>query len=223
MSVVPVPRSMADALVAGLRAAIIDGEFCPGDRLTIDTVAARFETSATPVRTALVQLNAEGLVKMEAHRGAIVAELGPDEITDVFDVRLHLEGLATRLSVPRMNREQVDELDRIATEMSERGDLPTIIALNNTFHLHLYEPCGRPYLLRLIEQSRLRVQHYMRWFTMDGERLRSAEDEHHGIVEACREGDTELAATLVEDHIRAAIPHIVAGARGLAEERERKA
>lgn len=211
-----IPRSLADALVAELRAAIVAGEFRPGQRLTIDQLSERFEVSATPVRTALAQLNSEGLVRTEPHRGATVSLLTADEVRDIFDVRINLEVMATRLSVPRMREQDLAELDRLAREVSAATDLAADVELNNEFHLRLYAPCQRPYLLQLIEQSRLRVQHYMRWVAIDHGRLSAAHEQHHEIVDRCRRGDAEAAAQLVEEHIRAVVDHVVAGAAQLA-------
>ena len=210
------PRSIADALVAELRAAIIAGEFRPGQRLTIDQLSERFEVSATPVRTALAQLNAEGLVRTEPHRGATVSLLTAEDVRDIFEVRINLEVMATRLAVPRMRERDLAELDRLAREISATENLATDVELNNEFHLRLYQPCNRPYLLQLIEQSRLRVQHYMRWFAIDHGQLKVAHDEHHEIVACCRRGDAEAAAQRVEQHIRAVVAHVVAGAAELA-------
>jgi DNA-binding GntR family transcriptional regulator len=210
-----IPRSIADALVGELRTAIVAGEFRPGQRLTIDELSERFQVSATPVRTALAQLNAEGLVRTEPHRGAMVSLLTADDICDIFEVRISLEAMATRLAVPQMREEHVAELERLAWEMSTTENLAASVGLNNEFHLRLYEPCRRPYLLQLIGQSRLRVQHYMRWVAIDDERLHAAHDEHHQIVTCCRQGDAEGAAQLIEGHIRAVVAHVAAGATEL--------
>lgn len=216
-----IPRSIADALVAELRAALVAGEFRPGQRLTIDQLSERFQVSATPVRTALAQLNAEGLVRTEPHRGATVSVLSAEDVQDIFEVRITLEAMATRLAVPRMQAHDLADLERLASAVSAATDLAATdlaaeVELNNEFHLRLYAPCERPYLLQLIEQSRLRVQHYMRWVAIDHGQLKIAHGEHHQIVACCKRGDAEAAARLVQQHIRAVVAHVVAGAAELA-------
>lgn len=212
-----ISRTMSDGVTDALRAAIVDGIYLPGDRLTLKDLTERFDVSATPVRTALVNLANEGLVTTESHRGSSVTALSELEITDIFDLRARLEELAARAAVPNLSPADLTAMRDLATAMEQTDEMSRVIALNNEFHMRLYQSCGRPYLLRLLHSSRLAVQQYMRWYVEDTERLQEAEREHHQIVDACEAGDADGVATLIEHHVRTAIPHVVDGAKRLAE------
>lgn len=207
---------MSDGVTDALRAAIINGVYLPGDRLPLRDLTERFRVSATPVRTALVNLANEGLVTNEAHRGSSVTALSESEITDIFDLRARLEALAARSAVPNLSGDDISALRDLAVRMEQSDEVSQTIALNNMLHMRLYKASERPYLLHLLHTSRLRVQQYMRWYVEETDRLREAEHEHHLIIDACEAGDSDRVAELIEGHVRAAIPHVVKGAKHLA-------
>lgn len=209
-------RTMSDGVTDALRAAIVDGVYLPGDRLTLKDLTERFEVSATPVRTALVNLSNEGLVVTESHRGSSVNVLSELEITDIFDLRVRLEGLAATTAVPNLAADDLTAMRDLAVRMEQAQELSQTVALNNEFHMTLNQACGRPFLLQTIYTCRLRVQQYMRLYVEDTARLHEAEREHHQIVDACQAGDADAVGQLVQDHIRAAIPSVVEGAKRLA-------
>lgn len=215
--VTDIARTMSDGVTDALRAAIIDGVYLPGDRLTLKDLTQRFGVSATPVRTALVNLSNEGLITTESHRGSGVTALSESEIADIFDLRARLEALAARSAVPRLTPGDLDYLRAVAGRMQQADEPAEIISLNNQWHLRLYQACERPYLLEVLRTSRLRVQQYMRWFLEDTAMLTEAEEEHHVIVDACEAGDADRVAELVEGHVRRAMPYVVQGAKRLAE------
>ncbi|CAN5777462.1 GntR family transcriptional regulator [soil metagenome] len=211
-------RTMSDGVTAALRAAIIEGVYLPGDRLTLKELTGRFDVSATPVRTGLVNLSNEGLVTLESHRGAFVTPLSAIEIEDIFDLRARLEVLAATTAVPNLTGQEITELRDIADRMQAAEALSAIVALNNEFHMRLYEPCRRPFLLQVIRSSRLRVQQYMRWYVRDSHALDAAELEHHEMVDACQTGDVDEIGRLVDHHLRTAMSYVVEGARQVAEQ-----
>ena len=86
----------------GLRRAILAGEFAPGSQLRQDELAQRFGTSRIPVREALRQLEAEGLVSILPNRGATVSSLSLDEVLELMEIRIALECRALRMAIPNM-------------------------------------------------------------------------------------------------------------------------
>ena len=100
---------MKETLVETLRDEIIRGDFVPGQYLRLEEIASRFDVSTMPVREALRDLEAEGLVTIFPHRGAIVTELSADELQDIYDIRVTLEEMATRLAVPLMTEDTLAE------------------------------------------------------------------------------------------------------------------
>ena len=84
-------------LVEQIRNEIIKGNYVPGQRLRLRELASEFSISTQPVRDALSELEAEGLVTSEPRRGAVVTQLSPAELQDIYDIRATLEAMATRL------------------------------------------------------------------------------------------------------------------------------
>ncbi len=142
----------AGSLAQALREAILRGSYAGGQPLRQDELAAQFGTSKIPVREALRQLEAEGLVTFFPNRGAVVASLSPDEAEEIGEIRSALEAAAHDL-----HRAQ-DVLD----EARDEPDPTRWSVLNWEFHAALYAPAGRPQLLKLIQQLHRRVDRYMR-------------------------------------------------------------
>ena len=197
-----IPRTVKDALVETLRDEIIRGDLVPGQYLRLEEIAARFDVSTMPVREALRDLEAEGLVTIFPHRGAIVTQLSADELQDIYDIRATLEEMATRLAVPLVTKPTLTELTLLVEQMENHlGDVATLVKLNHQFHLTLYAASGRRHLCELNRILRYRTQHYLHAFIVELGRMPQAQGEHRAILEACKHGDVEQAATIIHDHV----------------------
>jgi DNA-binding GntR family transcriptional regulator len=191
------------SLVETLRDEIIRGDLVPGQYLRLEEIAARFDVSTMPVRDALRDLEAEGLVTIFPHRGATVTQLSADELQDIYDIRATLEEMATRLAVPLVTKATLAELTSLVEQMENHlGDVATLVKLNHQFHLTLYAASGRRHLCELNRVLRYRVQHYLHLFTVETALDHpQTQGEHRAILEACRRGDAEQAAALMRDHV----------------------
>ena len=197
-------RTVKNALVAEIRDEILRGTYQPGQRLRLNELAERFEVSNMPVREALRHLETEGIVTNIPHKGAVVARLSADEMQDIYDIRIALETLATRLAVPRMSDETIVALEGWIAAMDEQMDtVATFIKLNHSFHETLYAASGRKLLCEMIENLRYRMHHYMHAFKLELGDMAQIQAEHRQILAACAAGDADLAATLIHDHVAA--------------------
>jgi DNA-binding GntR family transcriptional regulator len=202
MTASPIARTVKESLVQYLRNDIILGKFLPGEYLRLDEIAATYDVSTMPVREALRDLEDEGLVVIYPHRGAKVSELSVAELEDIYDMRAVLEAMAARLAVPRMTQATYAELDAIVEQMdSHLVDVVAEVDLNHQFHCTLYSASGREHLCELNRELRFRTQHYLRSYMKDLGRMPVAQQEHRAIVEACRQGQAELVATLIHSHV----------------------
>ncbi len=195
---------MKETLVEILRDEIIRGELVPGQHLRLEEIAPRFDVSTMPVREALRDLEAEGLVTIFPHRGAIVTKLSADELQDIYDIRATLEGMATRLAVPFLTEDTLAELASLIEQMDHHlDDVVNLVKLNYEFHLTLYAASGRTHLCELNRILRNRTQHYLHVFIVEAELAHTpkAQGEHRAILEACKRGDAEQAAALMRDHV----------------------
>jgi len=206
-------RTVKNALVAEIRDDILRGTYSPGQRLRLNDLAQRFEVSNMPVREALRHLETEGIVTNIPHKGAVVSRLSADEMQDIYDIRIALETLATRLAVPLMTDETIAELKRGIAAMDENMDtVATFIKLNHNFHETLYAASQRKLLCELIENLRYRMHHYMHAFKLELGDMVQIQAEHRRIMDACAARDADLAATLIHDHVaevgRAIVEHM---------------
>ena len=211
-----IPRTVKVSLVETLRDEIIRGDLVPGQYLRLEEIAARFDVSTMPVREALRDLGAEGVVTVFPHRGAIVTQLSADELQDIYDIRVTLDEMAARLAVPFVTEAILTELTSLIEQIENHvGDVAILVKLNHQFHLTLYAASGRRHLCELIRTLRYRSQHYLHVYTaeVDVGHLPQTPGEHRAILEACRRGDAEQAAALTREHVAEAGRAIVEDAR----------
>ena len=196
--------SKAELVSAAVRELIIRGELAPGASLRQRDLADRFEVSATPVREALKQLEAEGLVTSVLHRGAVVVESNRGAMEDNYRIRAVLEALAASMATPRMTPDAISKLDSINDEIARRkDDDDAVAALNRELHFEIYEHTGSPVLLslmRLLWQS----------FAQGPQIIRPVEDsirEHRELIDALRARDGQKAGEVTKRHILGAIEY----------------
>ena len=195
-------RSLAHKVYEHLRDSIIEGELPPGTRLLERELSDRLGVSRIPIREALPQLEAEGLITTLPRRGAIVTQLTLRDIDELFNVRTSLEVLAARLA----SRQPADRCTALLSPAFARAELATaggqqaeIAAANAAFHQAIIQLAGS----RLLNSIMTPISARVRWLF----RLTSDRDpgilctEHHELHEAIRAGDTELAASLAYVHV----------------------
>jgi len=199
------------ALVAHrLREDISAGRYPPGGRLEQRDVAARYGTSATPVREALKQLAAEGILVHTPNVGMTVANLAADRIDDlheVFLMRRALESMATREAHQHLSRLQLSELERVHEAFGAgigSHDLATIRELNYSFHMQIYRAAAGDRLLRTIEQCWTlfpwdTVAWAKAWLRPPDER--QSQHEHGAVLRALQTGTPEEAGEAMGVHI----------------------
>jgi len=197
-------RTIAAAAADELRRRILDGSYPGGRPLRQDALAEEFRISRIPVREALLQLEAEGLVRILPHRGAIVSELSIEEIEDIFELRALLEPRLLRRSVPRLGREDFEALRAILDEYSAElraGNAARWGELNTAFHLRLYAHAGRPRSLALVANLLRDCDRHTRLQLSQTDGRGRAEREHAELVALCETGDVRRAAALLKAHI----------------------
>ncbi|MGO1182424.1 MAG: GntR family transcriptional regulator [Micrococcaceae bacterium] len=197
----------AESVTERLRAEILAGEFTPGQRLGQELLASRFNASRMPVRTALRQLEAEGLVTTIAHSGAWVSKLDRFEFEQVYKMREALEPLAIAESLPHLSEGQVDEIVAVAEELHEatlpRVKIEDFLRLDRKFHLLTYAGVRYEPLRQQVERLWNTTQHYRRALAnrLDDDRAQMTDHDHALIVDAVRRRDQESARALVRLHI----------------------
>lgn len=201
-----------DAVAARLRHEILAGVHPPGTRLRQDAIARRLGVSITPVREAFTLLRSEGLLRTDAHRGVQVFAPTVDDLSELYELRITLEGKAVAAAAHRVAAgEGRAELDRIAAlldRMPRIEDNEEYLAANVDLHEVLYELARMPRLAQLIAQLRDASSVYLHLFLVEfseSEIVASREQadrEHTVIFDAILEGDAAKAQSLLEAHLR---------------------
>jgi DNA-binding GntR family transcriptional regulator len=187
-----------------LRAAILRGKYPPGTRLRQEELAGQYGASRVPVREALRILESDGLVTTVANAGAWIARLSLDECAELYQVRERIEPLLLRYSLPTLDDRRIDHLAGLAEQMRETDDVEQFLELDREFHLGSYADAGTTFLGPAVERLWNTTQHYRRAFTrlLDPDSHRILHDEHHMLVAAIRERDSDEAERVLLGHIR---------------------
>jgi DNA-binding GntR family transcriptional regulator len=144
--------SLVERVAGDLRAAIIGGMMRPGEKISDARIAADMGVSRAPVREAIRRLAAQGLVREEPRRGAFVTSLSRRQVSEVYDCRRALEGLAVQRVAAEDDGSVADELEEIIDEMyrvARRGDRDELASIDQHFHTRLCEHAGNTWLDRL--------------------------------------------------------------------------
>ena len=205
-------RITADYVADALREAIRRGDLPDGATLNQAAIATHFGVSRVPVREAMRQLQAEGLIDTRAHRLAVVRALDIDRIAEVYDLRALLEGFAIELAVPRIDGELIEAAQSLLDAMAQESDHARWLELNGRFHALLYAPSEAEMTLEMIDQLRARGERYVRlWSRGSGiHRPDEAGIEHAEILRLVAAGDAASARAAVERHIRHTRDRLVA-------------
>lgn len=195
-------RASAGSIVyEALRKAIIDGDLEDGTPLRQDDIAGQFNTSRIPVREALSKLEQEGLVKNRRYRGAVVAGISLREASEIFDFRILMEGEVIGASVPNMTSASLSKARGYCEEFHRTEDSKNWSKLNRKFHYSLYRDSGLKYHLAMIDNALDRTERYVHAQLSISQGVAKAHDEHLAILEACENGNAELASRLTREHI----------------------
>lgn len=198
------PRTLTAAVFDRLRSDILDGHHRPGAPLKQDVLAELYGVSRIPVREALFQLEAEGLVRIVPHKGAIVTSVSPAEIADVFELRAMLEPRLLERSAPLLNADDYDRLESIQAEFEsavQRHDTARWGALNADLHMVLYARAPLPRSLSIVTGLLQTSERYTRIHLSAGSGWERARSEHAEIVALCRAGQVPAACALLYTHI----------------------
>jgi DNA-binding GntR family transcriptional regulator len=193
-------RTVGDMVYAVIRESIVNGVIAPGEWLRQDQLAEQIGVSRIPVRSALIQLETEGLITFHPYRGAIVNRLTVDEMRENYELRTLLESHALRKAIPAMTPERLAPLEQLAAELNQVESGEDFLTLRTAFYRELYDGARRPQLVRMIEKlrndaGRYWLQRHIAYVNRPGER------DHMDLLPFVRSGDVEGAVSWLEQHL----------------------
>lgn len=187
-------------IVMRLRNDIVTGAIPPGAVLGQEALADRFGVSRMPIREAIRHLETMGIVTIEGNKRTRVAELSLDDLIDIYDMRVALEGIAIQAAMPYLTNAQIEQAAAIQETL--KGADPLDFGLHNqAFHMTLYRPSNRPRLLAQIDNLFNAADRYLCIAEAPPEQRQKSDQEHGELLEICRRRDAEAARECLARHI----------------------
>jgi len=194
----------AESLREAIEEDIATGAFPPGTHLDETELAQRFGVSRTPLREALIQLSSVGIIALRPRRGAVVAEVTPQRLLEMFEVMAELEAMCARLAARRMTDEDhaaLEKAHKACKAAWQAGDSDAYYHENEFFHHAIYAGSHSGFLMEQTLAMRRRLRPYRRLQLRVRNRVANSFQEHSGIVEALLAGNAELASERLRAHI----------------------
>lgn len=194
-------RSTAALVADGIRLAILRGQLAPGQVLKQEELAKQFGLSRVPVREALRQLEAEGLVVSYPHRGTLVAALSPEDIAEVFFIRTTLETTVLPVAIPKMTESDFSKAETVLDQTDGDPNPAHSAEQNWAFHETLYLPAGMPRLLNIVKTLHHHAlpYHLVGFVAVDFKK--ESQNGHRRILAACRKRDAKAAVAALRTHL----------------------
>jgi DNA-binding GntR family transcriptional regulator len=198
-------KPLRDRIASSIRDSIIEGRIKPGQRLLEPEVAQVLGVSRTPLREAFFQLEAEGFVKVQPRKGAVVSELSRKDAEDTSLIKNTLEALAGRLAAGNMTDEIIQELESVNEELVEQSQSPKkdfriILELNTRFHTIINNASGNEKLSDLIRILRKQTLRYNYIYLSLLSHLETSVQEHRHIIEALKQRDEKAVGEYTWQH-----------------------
>ena len=184
---------------------IISGELRPGHKLDEKTLATEFGVSRTPIREALRELGARGLIELVPHRGGIVAQISLDQLSDMLDAECEIEALCARLGSQRMTAVEkgaLQECHREAQKLTRDRDETRYLEINQSFHDIICDGAHNTTLAAMARDLRARLAPFRQSQSeAQGRRLTLSHEEHTQIVDGILASDPNAAHEAMRRHI----------------------
>lgn len=199
------PMTVAQTLAREIRERILSRKIQGGEPLRQDAIAKSFGTSIIPVREALRQLEAEGLVELKSHRGAVATKLTLDKVLEWIYMRRLIETDLIGMAVDRMHEEDLARAEEVLRKFNSalkgRSEIDHWSEFNWEFHSALYAPAQRPETMKVLSTLHRHSDRYIRLQLLNNEHIERAQREHLELIELCRARKKRAVKALLHRHI----------------------
>ena len=195
--------TLRESILETIRDAIISGALKPGEKVAEPELAERFGISRTPIREAFRQLESEGYLTVIPRKGAVVVSFSERDVEEFYAIKSILEGYAARKACEKLTPREIEKLQSVNDKLrllAEEGDVKHFFKVHNSFHELFIRAADNDKLTELIMSlvgrfQRLRIAS----LSLPG-RMDLSVKEHQKIIDAFRNGDADLAETLVRSN-----------------------
>lgn len=191
------------AICRSLTDDIVSGKLPPGQKLEELVLAERFQVSRTPIREALRELHARGLIELEPRKGGIVRSIGLGDLSDMLEAMVELDALCCRISAERMSAVQKKQLAMVQQQSEDcvaRGDEAGYLQLNHQFHQLISAGAQNRSLTGILDKLREQLAPFRAAQTKVERRLKVSHEEHQAILAAILAGDAEGSYEAMRNH-----------------------
>ncbi|WP_339472228.1 MULTISPECIES: GntR family transcriptional regulator [unclassified Pseudomonas] len=211
-----IPAHLARSVIEEtLRNAILDGRLPCGTAMRQQELASLFGVSRMPVREALRQLEAQSLLHVVTHKGAVVAPLIEDNSAETYELRMLLESEALRSSIPLLTETDIAEADAIIVALEQEKDYTEIGRLNRLFHMALYGKAPNQRLLKLVEHGLNEEERFLR-YNLEAMGLgQTSQEDHRELLSLVAQKKTEESILTLRNHLMRGMEVITAYLNGL--------
>ena len=203
------PAHLARAVIEEkLRAAILDGRLPSGIALRQQELATLFGVSRMPVREALRQLEAQSLLRVETHKGAVVAPLINEDATDAYALRVLLESEALRQSIPLLTPDDIAMARSYIEQLENETDYAKMGTLNRLFHMTLYSRASNRRLLKLVEDGLNEEERFLRFNLKYMGLGKLSQHDHLELLQLAEAGAVEPTVAALAHHLNRGVEAI---------------
>jgi DNA-binding GntR family transcriptional regulator len=201
---VPIQKQSLQKMVCeALRQAILEREIKPGEQINIRKLAEKLSVSTMPVREALRELEAEGLVSFNSNKRILAKELSRDDLYEIYAIRISLEEIALLKCLDRGDKQGLKRLEDLHKQMSK----PQVVGaqwfnLNRAFHMKLHEMSGSARLFQILQGLWNSTGPYLSLFSNREEAVHRANKEHAMILEAIHHHNPVQAKKILRSHLK---------------------
>lgn len=197
----------SDKIRMKIEAAIRDGSLLPGDPIDEIQLAGQYKVSRTPIREALIQLQAQGFLTSLPRSGTVVAKMDLHQLLSLMELLAELEGVTVKLACQRITADELAALVKLHEESAKAVDADDFAQwqdFNLRFHEIIYAAARNPFLRQEVLRIRTRTGYYRRHAFGALGKVRTSFDQHRQIVEAFQRGNAEAATAAMISHMRPA-------------------
>jgi len=196
------------AIYTEIKRRIVLLDYEPGQVLREKNLIQEFGVSRTPVREALIRLEAEGLVRIFPNQGTIVSEVSFQQLKDVFEIRSFLVRLTGQLAAARITEEELERMRALIQEMNSAKDPKALMRIDSDLHDLINEATKNDVLVKILGMLRDQAVRIWTFSRASDDYYRGIPKEFEELLKALEQGDEEESACILERHTRRFIEHI---------------
>lgn len=196
-----IARTASSAVTQLLRQSLDRGRWASGEALRQEEIAAELGVSRVPVREALFQLQAEGLLHMVPNKGMYVRTISAADLHELFRLRALIEGDMLQDAVPLHDAASINRLETVQAALDKARSVDDWLAGDREFHEALYAPAKRPESMTIVRRLRFLVDRFYFARLKPGTRAQGWHEEHHALIRAVRRHDAKAAARVLLAHL----------------------